>query len=30
MQRMTKNAINGKSYCKNSIEIVLEPISKTY
>jgi hypothetical protein len=30
MQRTTKNATNGKSYCKNSIEIVRGPTSKTH
>jgi hypothetical protein len=30
MQRTTKNAINSKSYYKNSIEIVRGPISRTY
>jgi hypothetical protein len=30
MQRTIKNATNNKSFCKNSIEIVLEPISRTY
>jgi hypothetical protein len=30
MQRTTKNATNGKSYCKNSIEIVRGPTSRTY
>jgi hypothetical protein len=30
MQRTIKNATNGKSYCKNSIEIVLGPTSRTY
>jgi hypothetical protein len=30
MQRTTKNATNGKSYCKNSIEIVREPTSRTH
>jgi hypothetical protein len=30
MQRTTKNATNGKSYCKNSIEIVRGLISRTY
>jgi hypothetical protein len=30
MQRMTKNATNGKSYCKNSIEIVRGLISRTH
>jgi hypothetical protein len=30
MQRTIKNATNGKSYYKNSIEIVLESISRTY
>jgi hypothetical protein len=30
MQRTIKNATNGKSYCKNSIEIVLGPTSRTH
>jgi hypothetical protein len=30
MQRTIKNATNNKSYCKNSIEIVLGPTSRTY
>jgi hypothetical protein len=30
MQRTTKNATNGKSYCKNSIEIVRGPTSRTH
>jgi hypothetical protein len=30
MQRTTKNAANGKSYCKNSIEIVLGPTGRTH
>jgi hypothetical protein len=30
MQRTIKNITNGKSYCKNSIEIALEPTSRTY
>jgi hypothetical protein len=30
MQRTIKNITNGKSYCKNSIEIVLRLISRTY
>jgi hypothetical protein len=30
MQRTIKNATNGKSYCKNNIEIVLGPTSKTH
>jgi hypothetical protein len=30
MQRTTKNATNGKSYCKNSIKIVREPTSRTH
>jgi hypothetical protein len=30
MQRTTKNVTNGKSYCKNSIEIVRGPTSRTY
>jgi hypothetical protein len=30
MQRTTKNVTNDKSYCKNSIEIVRGPTSKTH
>jgi hypothetical protein len=30
MQRTIKNATNGKSYCKNSIEIVRGPTSRTH
>jgi hypothetical protein len=30
MQRTTKNATNGKSYCKNSIEIVRGLTSRTH
>jgi hypothetical protein len=30
MQRTIKNATNGKSYCKNSIKIVLGLTSRTY
>jgi hypothetical protein len=30
IQRTTKNVTNGKSYCKNSIEIVRGPTSRTY
>ena len=30
MQRTTKNVTNDKSFCKNSIEIVLELTSRTY
>jgi hypothetical protein len=30
MQRTIKNATNGRSYCKNSTEIVLEPTSKIH
>jgi hypothetical protein len=30
MQRTIKNTTNSKSYCKNSTEIVLELISRTY
>jgi hypothetical protein len=30
MQRTIKNVTNGKSYCKNSIEIVRGPISRTH
>jgi hypothetical protein len=30
MQRTTRNATNGKSYCKNSIEIVRGPTSRTH
>jgi hypothetical protein len=30
MQRTIKNATNGKSYCKNSIEIVLGPTGRTH
>src|SRR5258708_23242043 len=30
MQRTIKNATNGKSYCKNSIEIVLGPTSRIH
>jgi hypothetical protein len=30
IQRTTKNATNGKSYCKNSIKIVRGPTSRTY
>jgi hypothetical protein len=30
MQRTIKNATNSKSFYKNSIEIVLEPTSRTY
>jgi hypothetical protein len=30
MQRTIKNATNGKSYCKNSIEIVLGLTGRTY
>jgi hypothetical protein len=30
MQRTIKNATNSKSYCKNSIEIVLGPTSRTH
>jgi hypothetical protein len=30
MLRTTKNVTNGKSYCKNSIEIVRGPTSRTY
>jgi hypothetical protein len=30
MQRTIRNITNGKSYCKNNIEIVLGPISRTY
>jgi hypothetical protein len=30
MQRTIKNVTNSKSYCRNSIEIALEPTSRTY
>jgi hypothetical protein len=30
MQRTIKNVTNGKSYCKNNIEIVRGPISRIY
>jgi hypothetical protein len=30
MQRTIKNTTNGKSYCRNSIKIALEPTSKTH